>query len=424
MGERRERRSAALRSCSKRFTIGACGPWLLGLAACGAPQGGSSQPEPARPVVEAAPSAVAVDVPAATSPRAAATAPANAARGAPPLAALLRDGFESRLPQRIKVFVDGAARVRADEAAPGPPETLGNVEAHAVLEHRVEPGAPQIRVVVDTRSVRVALWVDAAQVTMVVTETTRVAPSAQRAASARDPLVRPGLRVKVERSTATKAEVTASYEFASPDSGVITLRGWLDNTAFGYVYEPALADTGAVSAGVAQFIDTEVDIAARAGGPAIAHAGPGGGGVFFPVQVLARTGRFAEVLVAASEFELRGFVPQSTLEPLEPESARGWGRAHFAAKLWQRWPKEQVRIPMGTCVYDAPGGDVIGVVKRSHVDNVVVLEGSPDQRAYRLPYAAVGYLVAADLAPAREAAADAPEALSAVDSDTWQCPTR
>jgi hypothetical protein len=282
-----------------------------------------------------------------------------------------------------------------------------------------------VRVVVDTRSVRVALWIDAAQAARVVTDTTRVAPSPERAASARDPLVRPGLRVKADGSTAKKVQVTATYEFVSPDSGVITLRGWVDNTALGYVYEPGLADPGAVSTGVAQFIDTEVDITARAGGPVIAHAGPGGGGVFFPVQVLGRAGALAEVLLATSELELRGFVPQSALEPLEPETARGWGRAHFRAKLWQRWPKEQVRVPLGTCIYDAPGGAVIGVVKRTHIDNVVALDGSPDQRAYRLPYAAVGYLFAADLAPARESADDAATpALDAVDAETWQCPKR
>lgn len=414
-----------MRTGSKLRAIGAAAPgWLILVVACGAPQAASSQPEPPQPVVEAAPSAVAVDVPAATSPTPTA-APANAARTTPPLAALLRDGFESRLPQRIKVLVDGNARVRSDEAGPGPPETSGNVEPLVVLEQRVDLEPTQVRVVVDTRSVRVALWVDAGQLAMVVTETTRVVSSANRAASARDPLVRPGVRVKIEASTPTKAEVTASHEFASPDSGVVTLRGWVDNTALGYVYEPGLADSGAVSTGVAQFIDTEIDITARAGGQAIAHVGPGGGGVFLPVQVLGRSGRFAEVLLATSELELRGFVPHTALEPLEPETARGWGRAHLTTKLWQRWPKEQVRVPMGTCIYDAPGGAVIGVVKRTHVDNVVVLESSPDQRAYRLPYAAVGYLFAADLAPARESAGDtAAAALDAVDADTWQCPKR
>lgn len=423
MSEPRERTGAAARSRSKRRGLGAAPPWCLAVAACGAPQAGSSQAEP--PAVEAAPSPVAVDVPAATSSSTPVAGPANVARSAPPLAALLQDGFESRLARRIKVFVDAAARVRADEAAPGPPETLGDVEKLVVLEQRVEPAPPQVRVVVDTRSVRVALWMDAAQMAMVVTEATRMTSNAQRASSERDPLLRPGLRVKIETSTASKAEVIASYEFSSPDSGLITLRGWLVNTALGYIYEPGLADAGAVSTGVAQFIDTEVDIAARPGGRAIAHAAPGGGGVFFPVQILGRSAGFAEVLLAAPELELKGFVPESALEPLEPEAARGWGRAHFATKLWQRWPKEQVRVPAGTCIYDAPGGMVIGVVKRAHVDNVVVLEGSPDQRAYRLPYAAVGYLFAADLAPARETAGDASAAeLGAIDVDTWQCPRR
>ena len=41
--------------------------------------------------------------------------------------------------------------------------------------------------------------------------------------------------------------------------------------------------------------------------------------------------------MTAPELELTGFVDQRVLEPLEPESARGWGRAHFKAKLWPRW---------------------------------------------------------------------------------------
>ena len=382
----------------------------------------SAQTEPESPAA-----ASAATTPAPAPPH---TKAASALRSVPAIATQLQDGFESKYLERAKVFVDATARVRFDEkpaaAQPAPSPATRDVDVLTVIERRAAAEKPEVRVVVDTRSVRVALWMDSAQLATVVTRKSGFASSAKSAASPRDPVGRPGLRVKIEQATPAKAKVTASYEFSSPDSGTITLRGWLDQAAVGYVYEPALADAGAVSTGTAQFIDTAVDIAARAGGPPIAHAGPGGGGLFFPVQVLARAGGFAEILVTASEMELRGFVPQSALEPLVPETARGWGRGHFEAKLWQRWPKEQVRVPAGSCIYDAPGGDVIGVVKRSYVDNVVVLEGSPDQRAYRLPYDAVGYLFAADLAPAsRQGARDTEgSAVGTVDPESWQCPKR
>jgi len=415
------------------FRVGA----LLGLTLAGSCSPPASTPPASTPTASTPSVQTDTEAPAAEEATAATTpAPvpqhtvaASAPRTAPAIATLLQDGFESKYLERAKVFVDATARARFEEKlsdaplAPAPAER--EVDVLTVIERRAAPEKPEVRVVADTRSVRVALWMDSAQLATVVTRKSGFATSAKSAASARDPVGRPGLRVKIEQATPAKAKVTASYEFASPDSGTITLRGWLDQGAVGYVYEPALADAGAVSTGTAQFIDTAVDIAARAGGPPIAHAGPGGGGLFFPVQVLARAGGFAEVLLSAPEVELRGFVPQSALEPLVPETARGWGRGRFKAKLWQRWPKEQVRVPAGSCIYDAPDGDVIGIVKRSHVDNVVVLGGSPDQRAYRLPYDAVGYLFAADLAPARDGAGDAEDnAVGTVDPASWQCPKR
>lgn len=416
--------------------------WGLALSACGSPAAGPAPPAAAPPPLATVEPTSAVEAsPSTTAPTGQGT-PAGvsegSARSQPAIAALLGDGFDARLAQRAKVFVDASARVRADESipgsssrpssaappAPGAPQAPREVEALVVLERRDDRAEQQLRLAVDTRTLRVALWMDPAQLAPVLTKTSSFAQSARGAAPARAPVGRPGLRVKLEQSSDAKVEVTATYEFSSPDSGTLVLRGWLDKNAVGYVYEPA-PDAGSASAGVAQFIDSEVDIAARAGGPRIAHVGPGGGGVFFPVQVLGRSAGFAEVLVTAAEVELLGFVPQSALEPLEPESARGWGRAHFRAKLWQRWPKEQVLVPVGTCIYDAPDGEVIGVVKRSHVDNVVVPEGSPSARAYRLPYDAVGYLFVDDLAPAESDAGDAEEtALNAVDPERWQCPRR
>jgi len=429
---------------SRWLVAHACGCWGLALGGCGSPAAGpaavvaASAPvatvEPANARVEAAePSRSAVAPP---GLRAAQGASEGTARSTPAIAALLGDGFEARLPQRAKVFVDASGRVRADERTPAAPlapstpkassapQAARDVDSLVVLERRDDPADRQVRLAIDTRTLRVALWMDPAQLAPVLTQTSSFAASARAAPSAHAPVGRPGLRVKLEQSSEAKVEVTATYEFSSPDSGTIALRGWLDKNAVGYVYEPAL-DTGSASAGVAQFIDTEVDIAARAGGLRVAHVGPGGGGIFFPVQVLGRAGGFAEVLLTAAEVELRGFVPQSALEPLEPETARGWGRGRFRAKLWQRWPKEQVRVPVGTCIYDAPDGEVIGVMKRSHVDNVVAPEGSPAVRAYRLPYDAVGYLFAEDLEPATPDADDTdktPE--SAVDPERWHCPKR
>ena len=410
--------------------VGGC--WGLALGgACGAPVGPAAPVSAPEPAARVEPADVRVEEPEPTPPARTATRQAVPEGSAPAIAPLLGDGFESRVLLRAKVYVDASARVRADERlpaavpAPAAAPAARDVDALVVLEHGNDGAAADVRVAVDTRTLRVALWMDAAGLATVVTKTASFSPGARGAAPARAPVGRPGLRVKLGQSSEARVEVSATYEFASPDSGTIALRGWLDKNAVGYVYEPALDAGSASAAGVAQFVDSEVDIAARAGGPALAHVGPGGGGVFFPVQVLGRAGGFAEVLLTASELELRGFVPQSALEPLEPESARGWGRAHFRAKLWQRWPKEQVRVPVGTCIYDAPDGEVIGVVKRSHVDNVVVLEGSPAQRAYRLPYDAVGYLFAEDLAPAQAGADDAEaSAWSAIEPERWRCPKR
>ena len=143
----------------------------------------------------------------------------------------------------------------------------------------------------------------------------------------------PGLRVSVARAKNARVEVTATYEFSTPDSGTITLKGWLDKANTGFVYEPAPPGGAEAVVGEASFVDSEVGIRGAVGGPTIARVGIGGAGVFFPVRVLTRARGFAETLVTAPELELTGFVEQGVLEPLEPESARGWGRGHFNAKL-------------------------------------------------------------------------------------------
>ena len=141
--------------------------------------------------------------------------------------------------------------------------------------------------------------------------------------------------------------------------------------------------------------------------------------------MLGARGPLQEVYFAGDEIEVRGFVRASVLDDLEPEGVRGWGRGYGKASLWQRWPKEQVRIPRGTCIYDSAGREAIGVFKREHIENVVIpSEGSP-HRAYRLPYDAVGHLYAADLVPVKkgETQVSSKESID-LGAGTWTCPKR
>ena len=157
----------------------------------------------------------------------------------------------------------------------------------------------------------------------------------------------------------------------------------------------------------------------------LAKVAKGGGGIFFPVTIVGGRGGMKEIYLSSAELEIRGFVREGVLDELEPEGVRGWGRGHGKASLWQRWPKEQVRIARGTCIYDKPGGSAIGVFKREHIENVVIpSEGSP-HRAYRLPYDAVGHLYAEDLKPVAKGESHATsKATLELAPGSWTCPKR
>jgi hypothetical protein len=416
-------RSGALGFAS--LTLGVFGTAIAAAVGCGSTQ--------AAPADASTHPTVATETPAHKNPvsssegSSAATSKAPAAAGGervqPAIATLLSDGFEARFPKRAKLFVGATAHTRPGEREPEAAPNTSEIDVSVVLETR-EPKASkdQVRVAIDTRTLRAALWMYPTALAPVLTQRSVFGSSATSAPRPRDPVGHPGLRVSVSEARNARVEVTATYEFASPDSGIIKLKGWIDEANTGVVYDPAPPDAVDAVAGEASFVDSEVDIRVALGGPSIAHVGTGGAGVFFPVKVLTRARGFAEIVVTASELELSGFVDQRVIEPLEPESARGWGRAHFNAKLWPRWPKEQVRIPGGTCIYDAPDGEVIGIVKRSHVNNVVVLSDTPHQRAYQLPYDAVGYLYAADLAPSDSRGDDAE--LTELEPAAWSCPKR
>lgn len=413
-------RSSAVGSAA--LTICVCGITVAAASACGSTQAVPSHAS-TRPNVPvevplneaAAKTSVAPVVPTPRTP-----ASAGGERFQPPIAGLLGDGFDARFSKRAKVYTGATAQTRSAEREPEAPEFTSEIDVSVVLETlEHEAGKHQVRVAIDTRTLRAALWMHPSAIAPVVRQKSLFGGSATSVPRPRDPVAYPGLRVSVTRTQGARVEVTATYEFPSPDSGTITLKGWIDEAHTGFVYEPAPpadAVTGEVS-----FVDSEVDIRGSVRGRSLARVGTGPAGVFFPVQVLNRARGFAEIRVTVPELELSGFVDQRVLEPLVPESWRGWGRAHANRRLWLHQLKEQVRIPVGTCIYDAPDGEVIGVVKRSHINNVVVLNDTPHLRAYELPYTAVGYLYAADLAPS--SSADEAE-LTALEPEAWSCPTR
>jgi hypothetical protein len=282
--------------------------------------------------------------------------------------------------------------------------------------------ATAVRALIDTRTLRVAVYFDHTELHPVATSRVAFASSATSATPERGAVALPGLRVKVEREQGKRVEVTATYEFPSPDSGVIAVKGWLNREKIGFVYRPSPAPERG-GGGKPFFIDTVTDVRAIPGGSAVARVGAGAKGVFFPVTVLSQNRGHAQILVATPELEVRGSVPSAALEGLEPETHRGWGRGHFDAGLWQKWPKEQVGIAGGTCIYDAPGGEPIGVFKRAHVENVVIVKGS-DYREYRLPHRAVGYLHVADLIAKPDPSQFEIRQRFAVTAETWTCPQR
>lgn len=357
------------------------------------------------------------------APVSAASAPAPREVLVPALAQSIEDGYETHLIERVKIAHDAEARAHLEDPEVKQAPSMEDPQTMVVA---TSPSAEvkAARVVVDTKAVRVLLWFDPSQMASVITEVTDLSPTHKpRSRRTAGVTARPGLRVKRGTERGERVQVDATFEFPSPDSALVTTRGWVDKSKVGYVYQPLPASNP--PRGERSFVKEATDILTAPGGAVLAKVGKGGGGIFFPVTILGQRGRMREISLAGTEIEVRGFVSETVLEELEPEHARGWGRGRGKASLWQRWPKEQVRIPGGTCIYDAPGGEAIGVFKREHVENVVIpSEGSP-HRAYRLPYDAVGHLYAADLVPVKKGEAQAASKQSIdLGAGSWKCPKR
>lgn len=293
------------------------------LSACGsvAPRVPTPAPEPAPPP---APSVVLIETAdASVSDR-------TPALSIPPVAALLRDGFEQRFAERAL-----------------PHDRSGQNKPHVV----VDKGPGKARIIFDEATERLLFWVEDSGLLETPASVTPLTRNPAKPGPKERVLVGPGAFLTRLRDQAGFVRVSASDQ-------TVAAEGWLPASAIARTYVPATVP--AVSGNQRWALARGANLLERPGGPALAKLLDTA-----PPQVTVdgiSTGPawFVEVAYGSSSLSVRGFVPKSALS--EPQSM-GWGRKGFGYAAHQDPPSEILTFSTGTCLYDEPWGEVIGVLR-------------------------------------------------------------
>jgi hypothetical protein len=250
----------------------------------------------------------------------------------------LSDGFQERFDQR--------AVLKNEHSEAGPRVVVASEPSRA-------------RVVIDTDQYRVLAWIPSLDLHEVALEpiqlssgAEKVAPPLSAIATQPGVVVGPGIVLERRSTKGSWVEVTAS-------NGRLRGFGWMPVDRIGRVFklvEPPRVDV----AGDPWNILPGATLRAKAGG---AKVGEVLDAPFDPVVVVSevrRAGKHAQVFYQRGHMAVNGFVDVSKLRPLEPGPDVGWG---VGMGPGAKKPSEALTFSPGTCLYDQPDGEVIGVLR-------------------------------------------------------------
>lgn len=268
-----------------------------------------------------------------------ASASTRPASPAPPVFALLAEGFEARFTRRAYVAADLQRR------------------SDVVLEE----GDSRARLAIDRPDFRVAVWLGYAELREVAVRVAELRQKPSETSASTGAMVAPGAIIERREARGDHVDVVAV-------DGHLRAFGFMESAALGHVYAPgplppatnvptSLPGSKASSRG--WHLAPGATLRVRPGGFRSASFDRDAHPPRYVTQ-LGTVGWFHEVVYESAVLRVRGFVARQQLLALDPV---GFGSAGFGVRAPE--PRERLRFDAGSCLYDAPGGDVIGALKRS-----------------------------------------------------------
>jgi hypothetical protein len=248
----------------------------------------------------------------------------------PPVAALLRDGFEARFVERALPYAG-----------------LGRAPPRVVVDQ--SPG--RTRIIFDDPSLRVLLWTENTKLWPTPLRVTPLTRQPVKAGPNERVRVGPGAFLQRLNDKGDLARVSASDR-------TFEAVGWLPISAIGHAYLPSPIPE---APGTEEWVLAPLsNVLERPGGSALGKLVDTA-----PPQVRVGTvaksaAWFVEIAYGSATLSVRGFVPKSALS--QPQSM-GWGSGGFGYGARKNPPEETLTFPRGACLYSEPWGEVIGVLR-------------------------------------------------------------
>jgi hypothetical protein len=261
----------------------------------------------------------------------------------PPVAEILRDGFEQRYPER-------ALSRFSTPSHPARPV--------------VEKAAGRARFIYSDWGTRLLVWADDSALLETVTATVPLTTAPKASGGKERVWVAPGAIVKRERAT-------NGFVATTVEDRTLEVKGYLPESALGRVFVPAALPAGTGTEG--RLLERRSPPLGRAGGRPLARfLDPDGHPVL--VDVVAQGASwFVEIEYRSTTLSVRGFVPKSALS--DPNRYGVAGGVGYGRAARRNPPEERLTFAAGACLYAEPWGEIVGVLVRRRTESVHVETG-------------------------------------------------